>query len=558
MPARLSDGNRLETLLPVAQFREVFGVDVKQEPATIRKGKEELEGSLTRQDKFLKPVEAVPVPDALKETVDYAYVPRPVEFYGVSYIPPNEKVYHLDLQSVALALNAVRCHREGWTGVGVKVAMADTGFTPHPFFEQGGYKIIRLGAAGVADPTVDDSGHGTGESANVLTLAPSVTLICIKQGDSAAAALEACLAQDPDVMTHSWGWHADRMTKDQLKQADPNLFNEFLDVETVIAEAINLGITVCFSAGNGHLSFPACLPQVVAVGGTTVMPDSSLTASSYASSFTSKLFPGRKVPDVCGIVGESSSSTPLKGHIMLPVPANSELDGENFSPKQKGTGWGIFSGTSAASPQIAGVVALMKSINKNLKSENIRSNSCAERCRRDDRKNRNGRQGRDRRRPGDGRRLCRCLSGLQIGGVGRVNAAMRQPVTGGDTLLGETWSAACSQVALGGILAPRSGFYVRLIFQDVAGLTIEHHADPLQGIEADAFHLAGLQQRNVLLGDADALGKLLRAHLAARQHHVEIDDDRHHTKPAFSSAMRAASRITVAAANSTPPTISAK
>jgi serine protease AprX len=103
-----------------------------------------------------------------------------------------------------------------------------------------------------------------------------------------------------------------------------------------------------------------------------VMPDGSLVASSYASSFTSKLFPGRNVPDVCGVVGEASPA-PMKGHIILPVPANSELDGENFSPKRKGTGWGIFSGTSAASPQIAGVVALMKSINKNLRPDKIRS-----------------------------------------------------------------------------------------------------------------------------------------------------------------------------------------
>ena len=99
---------------------------------------------------------------------------------------------------------------------------------------------------------------------------------------------------------------------------------------------------------------------------------------------------------------------------------------------------------------------------------------------------------------------------------------------------------------------------VRPIFQNVAGLTIERAANVLQRVEAHALDLAGLQQRDVLLGDADALGELLGAHLAPRQHHVEVDDDRHHTKPAFSSAMRAASRMTVAAANSTPPTISAK
>jgi len=359
--------------MPASQFRETFGVEVKRESAPLRKAKEKDRPSVMQRDHFLKPTQEVPVPEALKDTIDFAYVPRPVEYYGVSFIPPNEKVYHLSLQSVTYALNAVRCHREDWTGAGVKVAMADSGFSPHPLFEQGGYKIVRLGAPGVSDPTADESGHGSGESANIVAIAPSATLICVKQGDSAASSIETCLAQQPDVMTHSWGWHADTMSKDELRQHDPNLFNEFLDIETLIAQAVDQGVTVCFSAGNGHLSFPACLPHVIAAGGVTVMPDGSLTASSYASSFKSKLYPGRNVPDVCGIVGEAAPNAPLKGHIMLPVPAQSALDGENFSPKRKGEGWGIFSGTSAASPQLAGVIALMKGINRSLKPRDVRS-----------------------------------------------------------------------------------------------------------------------------------------------------------------------------------------
>ena len=64
--------------------------------------------------------------------------------------------------------------------------------------------------------------------------------------------------------------------------------------------------------------------------------------------------------------------------------------------------------------------------------------------------------------------------------------------------------------------------------------------------------------RDVLLGDADAFGELARAHLAARQHHVEVDDDGHQTKPSLSSAMRAASTITLAIASSTTPSSSSE
>src|SRR5262249_14275171 len=82
---------------------------------------------------------------------------------------------------------------------------------------------------------------------------------------------------------------------------------------------------------------------------------------------------------------------------------------------------------------------------------------------------------------------------------------------------------------------------VGLIFEQIARLTIEHGTDPGERIESYASHLAGFEQRNVLLSDADALGELLRPHLAFGEHHVEVDDNGHaHTIPAWSSAISAA------------------
>jgi hypothetical protein len=65
------------------------------------------------------------------------------------------------------------------------------------------------------------------------------------------------------------------------------------------------------------------------------------------------------------------------------------------------------------------------------------------------------------------------------------------------------------------------------IFEQIARLTIEHGADPGERIESYASHLAGLEQRKVLLGDADMLSELLRPHLAFGEHHIEIDDYGH-------------------------------
>src|SRR5262249_16365739 len=70
-------------------------------------------------------------------------------------------------------------------------------------------------------------------------------------------------------------------------------------------------------------------------------------------------------------------------------------------------------------------------------------------------------------------------------------------------------------------------FCLGSIFQNIAGLAVERGANPFERLEADAFDLARLQQRHVLLADADLLGQLLRARLTARQHDIEGDDDGH-------------------------------
>ena len=114
------------------------------------------------------------------------------------------------------------------------------------------------------------------------------------------------------------------------------------------------------------------MPQVISAGGVTVLEDGTLEASTYASSFQSQIYPGRNIPDFCGVVG-ASGATPQNHHIMLPVPPTSQLDGENFPSNRKMTGWGIFSGTSAACPQLAGAIALLKEIRKNVNAEQART-----------------------------------------------------------------------------------------------------------------------------------------------------------------------------------------
>lgn len=366
--AKITQKGSLSSDIPRQTFENVFQTELVEMaiPTSER-------ASFARTGTMLTTKKEIEVPDQLKDTIAFAYIPTPPIFLGIAAIPPNVAVYHLRLVDVLRSLNGCRCHRRNWSGRGIKVAMTDTGFYNHPYFIGQEYNIERVSTPTSSQPMVDPSGHGTGESGNVLIMAPDCHFVGVKHIDYSAEALETALEQEPKSITNSWCYNIDFQSKESLKATDPNLFNELRDLEFIISDAIADGVVVIFSAGNGHNAFPASMPEVLAVGGVTVQQDGSLEASSYASSFRSQLYPDRHVPDICGVVGEFSSNPPMKGHIMLPVPNDSELEGENMSVNKSRKGWGIFSGTSASAPQIAGVVAQMLSVNPNLTPSDVKS-----------------------------------------------------------------------------------------------------------------------------------------------------------------------------------------
>ncbi len=147
--------------------------------------------------------------------------------------------------------------------------------------------------------------------------------------------------------------------------------NGLKPLEAEIQAAIAAGIVVVFSSGNGHYAFPASMPEVLSVGGAYVGEDGSVKASDYASAFTSGIYSGRHVPDVCGLVG----MLPYGDYIMLPVPPGQEIDTENaqHDGTTPGDGWAVFSGTSASAPQIAAVCALLLQKNPCLKPGEIKA-----------------------------------------------------------------------------------------------------------------------------------------------------------------------------------------
>lgn len=305
-----------------------------------------------------------------EDVLEGVAIEEPRYFMAASMFPPAAPYWHLDVPAdVSLGIHADKVHRSGITGSGIRVSMVDSGQYAHPFFAGRGYRVapVVLGP-GAANPARDEVGHGTGESANIFSVAPDVELLPVKINfTNSVGAFNAAVALNPHIITCSWGSDK-RGPQPPLSAADQAL-------AAAVATAWASGIVVVFSAGNGHWGFPAQHPDCIAAGGVFMAANKSLRASDYASGFMSNYYPGRRVPDVCGLVGMRPNAI----YIMLPIDPGCQIDtsygGGTFpNGDQTGTkdGWGCFSGTSAAAPQLAGLAALIKQACPKLTPSDVR------------------------------------------------------------------------------------------------------------------------------------------------------------------------------------------
>ncbi len=295
------------------------------------------------------------------EILEGVAIEEPAYLATPNAFPPPVDYFKLDVPAdVSLGCNADKAHRAGITGKGMNVAMVDTGWQTHPFFTERGYRVdpVVLGP-GTANPTIDENGHGTGESANVFATAPDARLKPVKAATASGAlvnitaAFNAGVALNPHIISNSWTSDIQTGPLSAAMQARA----------AAVAAAWASGIVVVFAAGNGHWGFPGQHPDVISVGGVDIRQNGTLRASDYSSGFMSNVYPGRRVPDMSGLVG----MRPKAMSIMLPLPEGCAIDtgnagGSHPNGDETGAndGWAAFSGTSAACPQVAGVCALIK------------------------------------------------------------------------------------------------------------------------------------------------------------------------------------------------------
>jgi subtilisin family serine protease len=354
---------------PPALYEEYFATRLAAEERPVRKpqGREEAATYVECLDTDLPGLietDRCPAADVLEGVA----IERPVYFFQSPFAPKRD-YWHLDVPAdVSLGINADRAHRLGITGRGVSVVMVDSGWYRHPYFVERGYRAAPVVTGPAAErPEDDESGHGTAESANLFAVAPDIDFTMVKTNFvNSTGSFNAAVALRPAVISCSWGSDV----------ADPPLSAADTVLAAAVAAAVAAGIVVVVSAGNGQCGFPGQHPDVISAGGVTMEADGSTHASDYASGYPSRVYPGRNVPDVSGLVG----MRPRAAYIMLPVQPDDEIDRElgndaahpNGDETPPNDGWSAISGTSAAAPQVAGVCALVRQASPELTPDQVK------------------------------------------------------------------------------------------------------------------------------------------------------------------------------------------
>lgn len=273
------------------------------------------------------------------------------------------------IDQVAEYLGVKRVWKAGFRGKGIAVGVVDNGITAVGRYTGNDPKITRVTSGWPSDWGTRSGGHGNMCATDVLGMAPEAEIYDMRYGGKTIKNVISNVIEGynwalrqfkdtgkPQILTNSWGIFEESWDRDYAK--NPN--HPFI---VKMVEAMDEGMLVLFSAGNcgeccadvrckkdqgpgrsiwganGH-------PRVISVGAVNLRGE----LIGYSSQGPAALDPRK--PDICAV-------SHFKGYYPLPT-GGSTCD----------------SGTSAACPIAAGVVALLKQANPNLKQDQLRSILC--------------------------------------------------------------------------------------------------------------------------------------------------------------------------------------
>jgi hypothetical protein len=276
------------------------------------------------------------------------------------------KKVHVDVQVQALLDHSVhQIHADsvwitlGTQGDSIVVGILDTGIDYFNIALGGGfgpgYKVID-GYDFVnndADP-IDDYGHGThvagivaANSVSLKGVAPHAKLMAFKVLDQYGSGSESTVLAGIERTADP---NDDGNPDDMVDVVNMSLGGSGSPddaLSTAVDNAVKLGITFCIAAGNSYNNFtigsPGTARRAITVGG--------VDENDYMASFSSK--------------GPNSSIYSIKPEVVAP--------GVNILSTLPNNSSGRYSGTSMATPHVAGVCALLKSLHRSWTPSQIKS-----------------------------------------------------------------------------------------------------------------------------------------------------------------------------------------